>query len=325
MKLKTFTASSMPQAMQQLRELLGPDAIILSTSTDKSSGMVSVTAAIEDDLPPSPQSAPGGDELRHADRIRAALRFHRTPDELIERLVSSSASLGEASPGKALAGALGAELAFAPPKLDRGARPLLLAGPPGSGKSATVAKLGARARLTGLNLGLITADSDKAGSHAQMQTFADALEARLHLVEELPMLAEVVAAATADLLIIDTPGLDPFDPSAVGQLMDSAAEAGADCILTLPAGLDASESAETALLFREAGAVGMVITKIDVTRRLGGVLSAAQVSNLPLLGAGVAPTIVDGLAPLGPIALARLLLPDSESLSAPNLATGTRP
>ena len=325
MKLKTFTANSMPQAMQQLRELLGPDAIILSTSTDKSTGMVSVTAAVEDDPAPTKQAPAAGDDLRHAERIRAALRFHRAPDDLIERLTSCSAGLGEASPSKALAGALGAEIAFAPPKLEAGGRPLLMAGPPGAGKSATAAKLCARARLAGLDVAMITADPDKAGSHAQMATFSEALEVPLHVVHELPMLPEAVAAAGDKLLIIDTPGLDPYDSSAVRLLAESSAAAGADCILTLPAGLDASESAETALVFREAGASGMVVTKIDIARRLGGLLSAAQVSGLPLLGAGVAPTIADGLAPLGPIALARLLLPDSETMTAPTLATGTKP
>ena len=143
-------------------------------------------------------------------------------------------------------------------------------------------------------------------------------------LEALPDLAALVDSVKADLLIIDTPGLDPFDSPAVSLLAESARAAGADCYLTLPAGLDASESAETALVFKEAGAAGMFVTKIDVTRRLGGLLSAAKVGGLPLLGAGVAPTIADGLAPLGPIALARLLLPDSQSLASPTLATGTQ-
>lgn len=324
MKLKTFTANSMPEAMNQLRELLGPDAVILSSSTEKSTGLVSITAAIEDEVPASGGKASVGDDLRHADRIRAALRFHRAPDDLIERLISRTAGLGEVSANKALAGALGAELAFAPPDLKRGARPLLLAGPPGAGKSATVAKLAARARLAGLDVALITADTGKAGGQEQMTAFAKALETPLHLAHELPALPEVIASVRADLLLIDTPGLDPFDSMAVALLADSANAAEADCILTLPAGLDASESAETALVFKEAGAAGMFVTKIDVTRRLGGLLSAAKISGLSLLGAGVAPTIADGLAPLGPIALARLLLPESDSMASPNLATGTK-
>ncbi len=324
MKLKTFTASSMPEAMQQLRELLGPDAVILSTSTEKGSGLVSITAAIEDEPPVTPNKAAAVDDLRHADRIRAALRFHRAPDDLIERLIGRTAGLGDVSASKALAGALGAELAFAPPNLKRGARPLLLAGPPGAGKSATVAKLCARARLAGLDVAVITADTGKAGGQEQMATFARALEVPLHLAQELPALAEALEAVTADLVFIDTPGLDPFDSSAVALLADSARDAEADCILALPAGLDASESAETALVFKEAGATGMFVTKIDVTRRLGGIISAGKISGLALLGAGVAPTIADGLAPLGPIALARLLLPDSASMASPTLAMGTQ-
>ena len=47
MRLKTFTAPSMPEAMRLVRDQLGPDAIIVSSQpADKGKGVI-VTAAIE--------------------------------------------------------------------------------------------------------------------------------------------------------------------------------------------------------------------------------------------------------------------------------------
>ena len=324
MKLKTFTARSMPDAMQQVRESLGPDAIILSSMTETGDGQVRVTAALEDDPMDAAPVGAGADAPRRIERVQAALRFHRVPDSLIDRLSALAGGLHDDSATMALAAALDAELRFAETTLAETRKPLLLAGPPGAGKSATAAKLCARARMSGLTPALISMDSEKAGGRDQIATFAKAMEASLHQANDAKDLAGAVRAATdADLVIVDTPGLDPFDPRALADIAACAGVAGAEAVLTLPAGLDATESAETAAVFAEIGAVGMIATKLDVTRRFGGILGAAQASGLALIAAGIAPTIADGLRPLNPVALARLLLPQDDKRDAPALATGT--
>ncbi len=54
MRIKHFTAPNMTQAMRQVREELGPDAVILSTG--KSGGMVEIAAAVDADAPPRPKA-----------------------------------------------------------------------------------------------------------------------------------------------------------------------------------------------------------------------------------------------------------------------------
>ena len=331
MKLKTVVAASMPQAMAQIRELLGEDAIILASETDPEDGRIRVTAALEDDPMDSPVGQSGGDSLRHAERIRAALRFHRVPDGLLERLSAQAGGIAGETATLALAGALDSELRFGEAGLTGGRQVLLLAGPPGAGKTATAAKLCARAKIAGLNPALIAMADDKAGGREQIATFAEALDVPLHEAEDAnAMRSAALALGEAELTIVDTPGIDPFDPRAVARIAARAAAAGAGIVLVLPAGQDAAESAETALVFAETGALGLVATKIDVTRRLGGLLSAAQAGGLALLAGGVAPTIADGLTTLNPLALARLLLPPDQApeqlgQAAPALATGTLP
>ena len=48
MRLKSFTADSLPAAMRLVRDMLGPDAVILSTQPADSGRGVRVTAALED-------------------------------------------------------------------------------------------------------------------------------------------------------------------------------------------------------------------------------------------------------------------------------------
>jgi flagellar biosynthesis protein FlhF len=52
----------------------------------------------------------------------------------------------------------------------------------------------------------------------------------------------------------------------------------------------------------------MTATRLDLTKRVGSVLAAADGARLAFAEAGVAPDIADGLIPFTPLALARLLL-----------------
>jgi flagellar biosynthesis protein FlhF len=131
-------------------------------------------------------------------------------------------------------------------------------------------------------------------------------------------------APSGDAAVIDTAGCNPLDRAGLKQLGDAAQAARAELILVMAAGGDVLESAECALAFAEAGARALITTRLDATRRLGAVLSAADVGRLGLAAAGVSPSIGDGLIEIDPVALARLILPDSARQNAPaTLATGT--
>ena len=59
--------------------------------------------------------------------------------------------------------------------------------------------------------------------------------------------------------------------------------------------------------FAEIGATRLLVTRLDTARRLGGMLAAASAANLRLCDVGIGPHLADGLSPLNPLALARLL------------------
>jgi flagellar biosynthesis protein FlhF len=337
MRLRTFTAANVAEAMAQVRAELGDEAIIVSTRRGEHGKGVQVTAAVEprtdssavDDLEarleanlkarlreprasrrgavPGAKASPADPTV---DTIRAALVAHRLPSELVESLGNAAAALEAETTEMALATALDTTIGFAP-LADVPHRSLLLMGPPGAGKSVVAAKLAARAALAGHPLRMVTTDTLKAGATGQMQAYAKVMGQPLTEVRSADELGELQRKAQRSApAIIDTPGTNPFDRQEVDRLRELIAVAGAEPVLVLSSGGDAVEAAEVARLFADLGARRMVATRLDASRRLGGIVAAAIAGRLALGDAGLSPYLAHGLRPLNPISLARLILRD---------------
>jgi flagellar biosynthesis protein FlhF len=306
MLLRTFTGRTAAEAMAQVRQVLGDEAIILSTQDDD--GGVRVTAALEPGEQRDLQMPPPVAELEAADRVAEVLDHHRVPRGLADRLLNVAAGHAADDWMMAFAAALDHALGFKSLGDLGPERPVMLIGPSGAGKSVTAAKLCACARLAEARSLLITMDGGKAGARAQAETFTKALGARL-VCADTP---EAVAAATAEreadeIAVIDTVGCNPFDPVERDVMRETAEAAGADLVLVLPAGGDPAEAADAALAFAEAGASCLIPTRLDAARRFGGLISAAHVSGMSFLAAGVSRHIGGGLIAVNPVSLARLL------------------
>lgn len=298
MRVKLFRAAEMRAAMALIRAELGVDALILSSRRVPEG--VEVTAALE--TPESATIAQGHNQGPDQAPDRATLlAWHAVPPRLRPALGGT---------GK-LAGALQAALTFAPLPLDA-ARPLLFVGPPGAGKTLTVARLAARLVLAGTPPRVITADGERAGAIEQLAAFTRLLSLDLIAAATPEALARALARPGSGPVLVDTPGIDPGrDRAALAALAAAGTLA-----LVLPAGLDAEESGDLAAAFAAAGARYLVATRLDLARRLGGVLAAAAESPA-LAEAGIGPGAADGLAPLSPALLAARLI---EAMPAPRAA-----
>ena len=115
-----------------------------------------------------------------------------------------------------------------------------------------------------------------------------------------------------DQIVIDTAGVNPFDPESVKLLARMIAAAECDPVLVLPAGMDADESGDVARVFAMVGAKSMISTRIDVAHRLGSVLSAARLVGLNLAEVSNTAKVADGLSPLSAKRLVHLLMPRAE-------------
>jgi flagellar biosynthesis protein FlhF len=186
----------MAEAMAMLRAELGEDAVILSTR--RVAGGVELTAAQETEDEPlviAPDAAT-------PTALPPELRRHNMPPALAQRLA-----------GAPLRTALAQEFRFARLPLDPG--PLLLAGPPGAGKTLSAAKLATRLVLAGTPPLLVTADGRRAGAAEQLAAFARVLDLSLAVANTPASLAKALARrAPGQPALVDMPGCDPFDAAA---------------------------------------------------------------------------------------------------------------
>jgi len=194
------------------------------------------------------------------------------------------------------------------------ARPFALVGPPGSGKTVTVAKLAARAVLANRPVNVITTDTMRAGGVDQLAAFTRILDLDLQTALDGETLADALHAAQHAnrdaLTLIDTGGANPFDSNEVRELEQLLRAVDADIVLVMPAGYDGEEAAEIARAFRRIGAQRLLVTRLDAARRLGSVLVAADTAKLKFCDLSVTPHVAEGLTAINPVSLARLLLPE---------------
>ena len=303
MQLSLFRGTSMPAILAQIRAEHGPDALILSTR--RTGRTVEVTVGLEppDDAPPPlmepppppPPPPPAPIPERSRSLLARCLDWHGVPGLLADILAGGPLEAG-----------LRDTLAFAPLPLGPDAAPLLVAGPAGAGKTVCVARLATRLVLSGVRPTVITPDGARAGAIEQIAAFTRLLEIDL-VVAGPSVLARAVARRTAAPVLIDTPALDPTLPADRAVLAELAGASAAAIVLVLPAGLDPGYAAELGAGYAGSGARFLLASRLDTSRRLGGILAAAHAPALRLAEAGIAPGIADGLAPLTPAFLAERL------------------
>ncbi|SEH45492.1 GTP-binding protein [Magnetospirillum fulvum] len=321
MRLKSFTAATMSEAMEMVRSELGDDAIIVSTQRAAGTKGVRITAALESadaDLAVA-EMLGESDGSAAADAIRAALTEHGTPPRLIDRLVNAARAAEISDPVLACAAALEAGFAFAHLPEHSAPRPFMLVGPNGVGKSVTVAKLAARSVLKQRRVGVITCDNIRAGAVEQLAAFTSILEIELVRARGPDTLARAVEESQGrfDLTLIDSPGLNAFKPSDMDYLQSLIEAADVEPILVLAAGGDAIEAGELAESFAATGATRLFATRLDTTRRLGAILAGAEAGQLALCDVSASPHVASGLSPISAISLARLIMPPPPPAAAP--------
>lgn len=288
MRLKLYRAPDNAAAIAQVRAELGADALILSSR--RIQGGVEVTAALEpaDEAAPPPAPDP---------RRAAAFAWHGVPAGLARRL--------EAGP---LPFALSAALRFEKLPLREAAPPLLVVGPPGAGKTLTVARLATRLVMAGTAPVVVTADGKRAGAAEQLAAFTRLLGLQLLVASAPGALSRALARREAGApVLIDTPGTDPFDSAQRDEIAALAGTAAGVLAVVLPAGLDVAEAADLAGAYATCGARLLAATRLDLARRVGAVLAAAG-AGLALAEAGIGPGAADGMVPMTPDLLATRLM-----------------
>ncbi len=294
MRLKLFRGPSMAEAMRQARAELGPDALILGARTVR--GIIELTAAVEPPETPAPAAAFASPTQPVPSSVPDGLAaFHGLSGLLAHRLRESP-----------LEQALAALFRFPPIAPESG--PLLFVGPPGAGKTCTVARIATRLVLAGLRPMVITADGKRAGAAEQLAAYTRLLKLDLVAAAQPVSLARALARRPDGTpVLIDMAGADCRNADERDEVAALAAATGARLALVLPAGLDAMEATEISVSFAEAGAELLVATRLDLTRRLGSLLHAVHAAGLGLTEAGLSANAANGLRPMSASLLAERL------------------
>lgn len=336
MRMKTFQAATMSEAMGLVRDTLGEDAIIISTATHRDGRGVEITAAVEQhveddfatdearalrygegdgrlfvpqedfaDLDPAQLGALVGDSLS----------WHGVPARIAERLMQAALQVGLDDAVGALAEALDESYRF--PGLGPDNRPLILIGPPGSGKSVAAAKIAARCVMDRRPVQVISTDRSRAAAGEQLAALCRVMNAPFTETADARDLAATIDQTAPDArLVIDTAGINLHAAGERRGLLQLIEASGAEPVMVLAAGTDAMEAGELAAQAAALGARRVIATRLDAARRLGALVAAAELGGLAFADAGASPFVGRGFERLDALALAHRLLADPDAAMA---------
>ncbi len=301
MRLRTFTAPDIHEAMAQIRTALGEDAVIISTTRDPVGKGVTVTAAVEsedsitfpeeDFIPPAAAAndfvpMPRNEEARIFIELKAILAYHSVPAAVTDKLLET-AQMINFDPDSTFEGirrtlrkTLEAGFQFLPLPLNRSGYRIMLIGAPGVGKTMTIAKMAAQMVMDKKNVTVITTDTKRAGGVEQLQAFTDILGLELKVAETRDDLRKIMQECAEDeRVLIDSAGTNPYDAKELKELGEFLGIGNVEPVLTMPTGGDAQEAAFIAKAFSFTQAKRLLFTRADISRRYGSILSAAAASE----------------------------------------------
>src|SRR5262249_32554283 len=162
-------------------------------------------------------------------------------------------------------------------------------------KTAVAAKIAAHARLAGRRTTLIANDSAGAGAVARLETFARHLDSAIATADSAAELNTLVGECIAKktLAIVDTAGFDPRDAKARTAFAALAQIPHLETVGIVSALSDAEEIVEIVEALQALGAARLVVTGIDLTRRMGA-LTAAATQDLPVAHVTQSPFVAAG-------------------------------
>lgn len=324
MRMKMFAAESLDAAKAMIFAEMGDDAIILSerivpggvevrAATDKlGGGMVPSESRILTRLgvPHAPRLV--DNPLRN--RARDALLWHGAPQRFADRIADAGLSNGftGSDPTEAIAAGLN-NLLTCDPIPPRPHRNILLVGAPGHGRTATAAKLTRRAAVAKSEILPVAADLDDTAGGAQLAAYLRREQSQIRSASTPDELFDILKTikAASQRCVIDLPAIVPFDQSDMASLQDLIAVIDAEPVLVISAEGHPEDQAEAARAFARCGIKRAIVTKLDVTRRRGGIVSALSAAKIGFSHLAVTPFIGGGLVPATPSRLAQLLTEDA--------------
>jgi flagellar biosynthesis protein FlhF len=197
-----------------------------------------------------------------------------------------------------------------------------LVGPTGVGKTTTIAKLAANARLREKRrVGLLTVDTYRIAAVEQLRTYADIIDLPMEVVSTPREMRQALhRLADLDLVLMDTAGRSPRDEVKIQELKAFLHEAQADEVHLVQSSVAGAATLErTAEKFATVGTTSLILTKLDELTAPGSLLPILRRGSLPLSYLTNGQNVPDDIAPAEAKALVRVVL----GLESPPLDRGS--
>ena len=168
------------------------------------------------------------------------------------------------------------------PWQERRKRPhvFVLVGPTGVGKTTTIAKLAAMYGAVAdpsYDVRVLTIDSYRIGALQQIQKYGEIMNIPVHPVETAgDMRKQLDLHADADFIFVDTIGKSPHDLTKLAEVNQLVRSAGGEVHLAMSATTKRSDMLDILRQFEPFNYQAVVVTKLDETSSVGGIISALQ-------------------------------------------------
>jgi len=316
MNLKRYRRESIREALQAVRDELGSDALILDTRRLPAPGVrgwlgrrvVEVTAAADRPLVSDRRHArvdPPAKATRAANEIVARLQAVGLDSELSRRIVAAlPVTHRRGATSQSIREELARQLATLAAGDEDYAPVEVFIGPPGVGKTTTIAKIAAQERARrGRRLGLMSADGFRVGAVEQLRLYADILGTPLAVARTARELETALNAARRPLLL-DTAGRSPAGGTSREMLRMLAGRRDVRTHLVVDAGTPLPAARRIFDRFEEARPSRLVLTKLDEAELLAPMVSLLRERQLPVSYLGTGQGVPEDLERATPSVLA---------------------
>jgi flagellar biosynthesis protein FlhF len=301
MFLKQYRTQTLKEALMRIREDLGPDAIVLSTRVVDGPGwkgwmgqrLIEVTAAADRTVSETRTERQPERHLKpvtsHQDAILSRLRATGLDEEIASEIAAAvPTSRRRGASLVNLRDTLATRLAALAAGDESPAPVQVFVGPPGVGKTTTIAKIAAQHRARGgRRLQLVAADGYRVGAVEQLRLYADIIDAPFAVTRTPDELHDVLGASRGPVLV-DTAGRSPADPGAREFWDALSGHKGVQTHLVVAAATSVHDLDRIFDRFRDTRPDRLVLTKIDEAGSLSPLVGLLRSQNVPIsyLGTG---------------------------------------
>ncbi|MBC7342896.1 MAG: flagellar biosynthesis protein FlhF [Clostridia bacterium] len=342
--MKRYYATSIPEALNQVRKDLGRDAIIVdqrrvrrgpwwnilgrryweitAAADDNSYSSLSPFVQIEQRvqkveswLQEFSRNTAAARKAAEADRWREVLEKADLNSSLIDRVLSSlPEGYRNSQPPEVIWEQLVEQLAglFAPGSgMQPSSKVLSFVGPTGVGKTTTLAKLAAlMAVYHRKRVALITTDTYRIGAVEQLRTYAEILGVPLEVANSPGQLRQQVSAhQDKDYIFIDTAGRPSRNAMMIQEVAGFTKGVGSsETYLVLSCGTKTEDLFRIVKDFRPTQYRKLIFTKLDETESLGNIANIGASTGLPIAYITTGQRVPDDIEAAQPRRLAELIV-----------------